>query len=556
MRYRGRIRGPSGRPSWGLILSVFAFVSVVGFAIAQPAIGNFNRISSDQSADDGGKVPIPAPTASTRIGQSATTVGVSDSDRLLVASDADLEKLLTAVQQMGATTVRISITWAYVERVQNVYDWAPVDRIVNSALKHKLSPLGIIAYSPAWAAAPGATGLPARPASAAQYGAFAGKVASRYQGKMAAYEIWNEPNLNIYFKPAPDPAGYTGLLKAAYPAIKAADPGALVVGGVLAGGAVDSPTSMSPPNFVSGMYKAGARGYFDALSFHPYGHAPFDDATVTENSSTRQIIEVRKLMVDNGDTNKQIWGTEYGQPSSKVPDETIGAMMANIIIKWRELPYAGPLYLFEISDRQTGSTDPELTFGLLRSDLTPKASYLATKTLLSTGVPITDEARRFIGQATVPLGEVRSPVYHLGASYRQEHANGTLYETPTGFISVPPAIAARVRSYPGVPISQFANGSQAFSHPSFGYRVFTSSRGTFVVYGAILSAYTPDLGFPLTEVVTDSAGNAVSEFEHGRISWSPSSGTKVERYPQTTTPPVTPTTTPPVNTGPRNPFGS
>ena len=55
-------------------------------------------------------------------------------------------------------------------------------------------------------------------------------LATRYRGRIHAYEIWNEPNLDREWgDKTPDPAAYTRMLKDSYQAIKAADPQALVV---------------------------------------------------------------------------------------------------------------------------------------------------------------------------------------------------------------------------------------------------------------------------------------------------------------------------------------
>jgi hypothetical protein len=69
------------------------------------------------------------------------------------------------------------------------------------------------------------TPIAGAPTSTEEYAEFAGLVAERYAGKVSAYEIWNEPNTYVYWAPKPDAAAYTELSQAAYPAIKAADPG-------------------------------------------------------------------------------------------------------------------------------------------------------------------------------------------------------------------------------------------------------------------------------------------------------------------------------------------
>jgi polysaccharide biosynthesis protein PslG len=87
----------------------------------------------------------------------------------------------------------------------------------------------------------------------------AGLAAQRYAGKVGAYEIWNEPNAAPYYGPQPDPAGYTELLKAAYPAIKAADPDATVIGGVVGSTVTYENYTLNPVTFVDEMYQNGAQ---------------------------------------------------------------------------------------------------------------------------------------------------------------------------------------------------------------------------------------------------------------------------------------------------------
>jgi hypothetical protein len=58
----------------------------------------------------------------------------------------------------------------------------------------------IIDYTPAWARASGAAGNQfGEPASASAFATFAGEVAARYAPMgVSTYEIWNEPNKQVY----------------------------------------------------------------------------------------------------------------------------------------------------------------------------------------------------------------------------------------------------------------------------------------------------------------------------------------------------------------------
>src|SRR6202043_672892 len=105
--------------------------------------------------------------------------------------------------------------------------WAPLDTTVSAIRSAGLTADLIIDQCPPWAAASGASGNFAQPASASAFAGFAAAVVQRYYGKGPSYfEIWNEPNLAEFWSPAPDPAAYTADLKAAYTAIKAVAPSA------------------------------------------------------------------------------------------------------------------------------------------------------------------------------------------------------------------------------------------------------------------------------------------------------------------------------------------
>ena len=130
--------------------------------------------------------------------------------------------------------------------------------------------LGLLNSTPGWAT--GGTAIASPPDSPDTFGNFAGTVAGHFAGRIAAYELWNEENAVQFWKSGPQgpqPDRYTDLLKAAYPKIKAADPGATVVAGGL------SPTinffsiTKNPVDYVNGMYAAGAKGFFDARAFPP-----------------------------------------------------------------------------------------------------------------------------------------------------------------------------------------------------------------------------------------------------------------------------------------------
>jgi hypothetical protein len=322
----------------------------------------------------GGSGPVVLPYATmAAINTSNTTVGIADSD-LYGMTHADIDRTLNEMQAMGVQNVRVLIPWSGIEVADNYFYWDTMDYIVNAANERGMGILGVLNSTPAWAVAPGAAPVVSPPASTAQYAEFVSAVAQRYAGKISAYEIWNEPNAYYYWNPGPDPAAYTELLKAAYPAIKAADPNATVIGGVVGWVNDVQGLAMSPANFVQGMYDAGAAGYFDALSYHPYHYTlPFSQgAQYGDIAPISQLELMHQEMVANGDGNKLIWASEYGEPTSVADEPTQAAFIQDFLTTWSQFSYTGPSFIYTTRDRNSQSTDPEATLGLLHDDWTPK----------------------------------------------------------------------------------------------------------------------------------------------------------------------------------------
>ncbi|WP_235632028.1 cellulase family glycosylhydrolase [Mycolicibacterium rutilum] len=312
------------------------------------------------------------------INTSNTTVGFADSD-LYGMTPEEINRTLDEMQAMGVNNVRILIPWAGVELADDYYYWDTVDYLVEAADSRGMGILGVLNSTPAWATEPGLPAVVSPPADNEQYAEFVSLAAERYAGKVSAYEVWNEPNAYYYWAPSPDPAAYTELLQAAYPAIKAADPDATVVGGVV-GWVNDVPgLAYSPANYVEEMYANGAAGYFDALSYHPYHYTlPFSQGRpYGEIAPITQLETMRELMVTNGDGDKLIWTSEYGEPTSVVDEGTQAAFIQDYLNTWSQYDYTGPSFIYTTRDRDTESTGVEETLGVLRDDWSWKpAAYV------------------------------------------------------------------------------------------------------------------------------------------------------------------------------------
>ena len=323
-------------------------------------------------------VLVTATVAGCRIAEAEPVVpadgygfSVGASQIWMSAEDADRE--LDAAALTNARWLRVHVDWHAVEKVKGEYDWAYVDHWIDGARARGMRVLGLITNTPDWAKAPG-TALYAPPTDAADYAGFAAAAAKRYRDRVTDWELWNEPNLPRFLGFAESRAAvYVGLLKAAYPAIKAVQPNSTVISaGLSAAVGVDGPA-----NFLNDMYVNGAKGYFDAVAMHPYVF-PTGLAANPDNAWS-DLARAHDVMTLNGDGDKKVWMTEFGAPTSDpaadgVSQQEQAAQILDVLAGLAAAGWAGPAFIYSIRDVDTANRgNREDNFGaLLTTDFQPK----------------------------------------------------------------------------------------------------------------------------------------------------------------------------------------
>ena len=287
------------------------------------------------------------------------------------AQDADRE--LDAAALTNARWLRVHVDWHAVEKVKGEYDWGYVDHWIDGARARGMRVLGLITNTPDWAKAPG-TALYAPPTDPADYAAFAAAVAKRYRDRVTDWELWNEPNLPRFLGFAESRAAvYVGLLKAAYPAIKAVQPNSTVISaGLSPAVGVDGPA-----NFLNDMYVNGAKGYFDAVAMHPYVF-PTGLAADPDNAWS-DLARAHDVMTLNGDGDKKVWMTEFGAPTSDPAAEGVSQQeqakqILDVLAGLAAAGWVGPAFIYSIRDVDSANRgNREDNFGaLLTTDFQPK----------------------------------------------------------------------------------------------------------------------------------------------------------------------------------------
>ena len=194
--------------------------------------------------------------------------------------------------------------WAQVEPQEGKFVW--FDSQIDRARQRGVSVLGTLGYNDEWPKFADANGLP----DLTKWEHFVGQLVSHYRGKVAAWEIWNEPN--YVFKPA----FYAQMLKRAAEAIKRADPAAKVVA---MGGANDVQFSTDVFAELHKQYPHWPwRKYIDTISMHMYPARSEQEPSSGGRAASfrKDVLPVYKLPVWNTESGE--WDTGFYRTSNAV----------------------------------------------------------------------------------------------------------------------------------------------------------------------------------------------------------------------------------------------
>ncbi len=223
--------------------------------------------------------------------------------------------------------------WDDLEKRRGEWDFFRADQVVDEVEQKGLKLVIRLTDAPDWShpSVPGERGvdyIDAPPDDLADFGTFCGTIADRYQGRVAAYQVWNEPNLSREWggKP-PNAAEYTALLKVCSEAIHAADPAAVVISAGLAPTATDDLTAQPDDKYFQAMYDADFQQYVDAVGMHAPGYSSPDlsleqaqEQGIASWATFRHIEDLRRIMVDRGDAAHQVAILEFGWTTDPRPD--------------------------------------------------------------------------------------------------------------------------------------------------------------------------------------------------------------------------------------------
>lgn len=320
--------------------------------------------------------PLPIPTAYSAGPVGAPSFGVNSHLATRYPDPTSMDVPAGVVEDLGVQWVREDFHWHRIQPAPDVWDWTFTDAAMRALLKRDIEVLGVLGPSVGWATS---TRLD-EPHDVSYYAPdpdrfveYVRAVVTRYRRYIDHWEIWNEPDNAIFWRPEPDPQAYAEILMRASAVIKEIDPQA----SVLIGGF--NPFDAS---FARAVAAEGAWNSFDIIAIHPYV-----DPYSPEDGNIAASAEMSRAL-GNQFGPKPIWVTELGWASGPGERDRAGITDADLQASYL---VRAMLLLWEAGVERTFwytlKDDPGNPYGLIgnardRTDYTvAKPAYDAFRTL-------------------------------------------------------------------------------------------------------------------------------------------------------------------------------
>jgi hypothetical protein len=284
-----------------------------------------------------------------------------------------LDRNLERIKQAGIASIRDEVGWGAVEREKGKLAMPEqFDTYVRRAAAQGVNVLLILDYSNRF------YDDGDRPRSSEAIEGFCryAEFVVRHFGKaVRLYEIWNEWDISIgmpaKYRQGGSVEDYVKLLKAVYPRVKAAEPGALVMAGACTSGGVKK-------GWLERIVKLGALDACDAISIHSYNYSDKFPQRGPE-ASAAWMAGVQEMLRKYKGGDVPFYVTEMGWPThvgkNGTDPELSGSYLARLYLLARTSPSFKGLWWYDFQDDGWKAECNEDNFGLVRPDLTPKPAY-------------------------------------------------------------------------------------------------------------------------------------------------------------------------------------
>jgi hypothetical protein len=289
-----------------------------------------------------------------------------DGHALIGSKDLDL------IQQAGFKKIRFDLLWGLVEKQKNIFDFAPYDAVLQDLKQRGITPMIILELgNPLYAK--DSTIEPSEVRKA--FARYAKAAISRYKGQGLIFELTNEPNHKIFWKPKPNVQDYMQLVLGLVPTLRKLDPSAIFVAPSTAG---------APKAFLNSCFKLGLLTLVDGVTVHPYQafykKPPINRAPENVEKEYQRTYSLIQKFAPSGKEIPILLG-EWGYSSG--PGEVDEETQANYLVRqamWSIMHRVPVNIWYDWKGDSLGSLeipDKEHNFEIVHLSLEPKPAYRA-----------------------------------------------------------------------------------------------------------------------------------------------------------------------------------
>jgi hypothetical protein len=337
---------------------------------------------------------------------------------------------IAKIKEAGFRYVRLDFRWEKVEQARGSYDFSEYDRFFDAIKKSSIKPIFVLNYGNTLYE----NGAPSTENAQEAFAQFAAESARHFKNEDVLWEIWNEPNSPVYWKPKPDASTYSNLAILTARAMKVADQGCRVMAPAVSG--IDIP-------YIERALTKELLSVIDAVSVHPY-RTRGPESVWEEYKSLRAYIR-KTAPADHAEM--PIIASEWGYTTARGGVSESRQAMFLVRSFLVNSASGNPVSIFyDWKDDGPDSGNLEHRYGVVTQDLTGKPSYVAAKGFLDKFAGLTDfkkipskDVLRWIvvgaGQnrlvrASWKLNDTELPKYE--ALSLSKKANRDMYQALTG----------------------------------------------------------------------------------------------------------------------------
>jgi hypothetical protein len=263
----------------------------------------------------------------------------------------------------GFQYVRSVISWADTEREAGKYDFSKYDGLLRELKSKRVRPIFCISGSNSAFQ----IGGPSIPEAKAGFTRWASEAVNHFKGEEIVWELWNEPNSDLSWKPAASPTDYSSLAIMTARAMRVADPECRIIAPGVAG--IDS-------KFLNSTLTEELLGLIDGVSVHPNRDAGpesiTDDIQLLRDLIAQRAPEGRKRM--------PIICTGWGYSTARgTNSEGRQAMYTSRLLLLNSALGVPVTILDSWQDNGPDSDNPAHRLGLVRENFDLKPSFIAAK---------------------------------------------------------------------------------------------------------------------------------------------------------------------------------